>query len=415
VMIGIGSDAVSANAGECSSPKVRRSIPASKPAPSSVSEEQMIGSYARPNLGERSHSDHVASTPARKPLESPRHSLPSADHKITQAALKSHTISNQEEAAILAQLQVTNPAIPKVSTRSSRTIPPSSRISSVHPPKEPSKTAKPVLKSDPKAPSVEHPFKTTKSSEKSSRFSSRKTGDEKTNATPHHNSALSPKPTVDVVHVITSKEHMTHVLSSSHRHTSQVHVSESDIRTIHNIPGTSKSKSPRAPKSSKPKIPHSYLQRKLLARKRSPKLRSSLKATETEPASVTSGASSTSTTKVSASAITINQAIGGLLVADFTTNRPAPGFNVTNAENVQYSSHGATFFIKKAGDGPRITSTNYLFFGKVAVSLKPILGAGLLTTFRLVSDNGDEINWVPFLILEFRLYLTFIRIGLDIL
>lgn len=49
--------------------------------------------------------------------------------------------------------------------------------------------------------------------------------------------------------------------------------------------------------------------------------------------------------------------------------------------------------MKKETEAPTITSTKYLFFGKVDVEVDVAPGAGIVTSVVLQSDDRDEIDW----------------------
>lgn len=57
------------------------------------------------------------------------------------------------------------------------------------------------------------------------------------------------------------------------------------------------------------------------------------------------------------------------------------------------STNGAVFSIAKEGDGPTFTSTKYLFFGRVDITMRVSPGAGIVSTFVLQSDVLDEVDW----------------------
>lgn len=54
---------------------------------------------------------------------------------------------------------------------------------------------------------------------------------------------------------------------------------------------------------------------------------------------------------------------------------------------------GAVFTINKETDAPTISSTGYIFFGKVDVVVRASKGQGVVTSFVLQSDDLDEIDW----------------------
>ncbi|KAF2877914.1 concanavalin A-like lectin/glucanase domain-containing protein [Massariosphaeria phaeospora] len=61
---------------------------------------------------------------------------------------------------------------------------------------------------------------------------------------------------------------------------------------------------------------------------------------------------------------------------------------------VSYDSNGgASFTVAKAGDSPQLISKWYIMFGKVEASIKAAPGAGIVSSFVLLSDTLDEIDW----------------------
>jgi beta-glucanase (GH16 family) len=60
---------------------------------------------------------------------------------------------------------------------------------------------------------------------------------------------------------------------------------------------------------------------------------------------------------------------------------------------VSYDSNGANFVIKTATDAPTMSSSKYIFFGKVTVVTQAAPGAGIVSSFILQSDDLDEIDW----------------------
>ncbi|KAJ9649018.1 transglycosylase [Coniosporium tulheliwenetii] len=60
---------------------------------------------------------------------------------------------------------------------------------------------------------------------------------------------------------------------------------------------------------------------------------------------------------------------------------------------ISYDSNGASFTVAKPGDSPKVTSKWYIMFGKVDVWLQAAPGAGIVSSFVLMSDALDEIDW----------------------
>jgi hypothetical protein len=55
---------------------------------------------------------------------------------------------------------------------------------------------------------------------------------------------------------------------------------------------------------------------------------------------------------------------------------------------------GLSMAMTDMNQSPTLTSSHYLFFGKVSVTMKAAKGPGLVSTMVLKSDSGDEIDWV---------------------
>ncbi|KAI8945886.1 concanavalin A-like lectin/glucanase domain-containing protein [Xylaria longipes] len=68
-------------------------------------------------------------------------------------------------------------------------------------------------------------------------------------------------------------------------------------------------------------------------------------------------------------------------------------FTVAAGTTLKYSSKGAAFTMEKETEAPTITSSKYLFFGKVDVQVIAAPGAGIVTSVVLQSDDRDEIDW----------------------
>lgn len=46
------------------------------------------------------------------------------------------------------------------------------------------------------------------------------------------------------------------------------------------------------------------------------------------------------------------------------------------------------------GAAKTISSTNYIFFGKVEIVMRAANGTGVISSFVMESDDLDEIDWV---------------------
>jgi beta-glucanase (GH16 family) len=85
-------------------------------------------------------------------------------------------------------------------------------------------------------------------------------------------------------------------------------------------------------------------------------------------------------------------ALGGTTVVDFTQGE-SDFFTLATGTTLEYNEKGAVFKIEKEGQAPTITSTKYIFFGKVDVWVQASVGTGVVTSFVLQSDDLDEIDW----------------------
>lgn len=64
------------------------------------------------------------------------------------------------------------------------------------------------------------------------------------------------------------------------------------------------------------------------------------------------------------------------------------------ASPVKYDPvNGATFTINKQGESMTIRSKFYIFWGRIELSLKTSHGIGIISSFMMLSDNLDEIDW----------------------
>lgn len=69
-------------------------------------------------------------------------------------------------------------------------------------------------------------------------------------------------------------------------------------------------------------------------------------------------------------------------------------FNVTAGESlISFSDEGAELSIVNQGDSVTIQTTFYIFFGQVEVLFKAASGQGIISTFDMLSDDLDEIDW----------------------
>ncbi|KAI1073443.1 glycoside hydrolase family 16 protein [Whalleya microplaca] len=85
-------------------------------------------------------------------------------------------------------------------------------------------------------------------------------------------------------------------------------------------------------------------------------------------------------------------ALDGTVTVDFTKGANK-FFKEADGTKLTYDSNGAVFTINKETEAPTITSTEYLFFGKIDVEVQASTGQGVVTSFVLQSDDLDEIDW----------------------
>ncbi|KAH8808582.1 glycoside hydrolase family 16 protein [Xylogone sp. PMI_703] len=85
-------------------------------------------------------------------------------------------------------------------------------------------------------------------------------------------------------------------------------------------------------------------------------------------------------------------ALGTTLQVDFTKGKSS-SFSYADGTTLNYGSNGAEFSIGKATDAPTISTNDYIFFGKIDVTLKAAPGVGIVSSFILESDDLDEIDW----------------------
>ncbi|KAI4862635.1 glycoside hydrolase family 16 protein [Hypoxylon rubiginosum] len=85
-------------------------------------------------------------------------------------------------------------------------------------------------------------------------------------------------------------------------------------------------------------------------------------------------------------------ALGSTITVDFTKGEN-DFFKAADGTTIKYDGTGAVFTINKETDAPTITSTKYIFFGKIDVQVQAAPGAGIVTSFVLQSDDLDEIDW----------------------
>ncbi|KAB5566443.1 cell wall glucanase-like protein [Coniochaeta sp. 2T2.1] len=88
-----------------------------------------------------------------------------------------------------------------------------------------------------------------------------------------------------------------------------------------------------------------------------------------------------------------NPALGGTITVDFAKGAN-DWFTLAEGTTLTYDdTKGAVFKIEKEGQAPTISSTEWIFFGKVEVWLQASSGIGVVTSLVLQSDDLDEIDW----------------------
>ncbi|KAI5917106.1 concanavalin A-like lectin/glucanase domain-containing protein [Camillea tinctor] len=81
-----------------------------------------------------------------------------------------------------------------------------------------------------------------------------------------------------------------------------------------------------------------------------------------------------------------------IVTVDFTKGANS-FFTEADGTKLTYDSNGAVFTINSETDAPTISSGQYIFFGKIDVTLRAAPGTGVVTSFVLQSDDLDEIDW----------------------
>lgn len=69
-------------------------------------------------------------------------------------------------------------------------------------------------------------------------------------------------------------------------------------------------------------------------------------------------------------------------------------FNLTaGTDLVSFSDNGAELTIAKQGDSVTVETAFYIMFGTVEMIFQAAAGQGIISTFNLLSDDLDEIDW----------------------
>ena len=86
-------------------------------------------------------------------------------------------------------------------------------------------------------------------------------------------------------------------------------------------------------------------------------------------------------------------ALSSTLTTDFTKGASSD-WTLADGTSMSYDGTlGAEFVIKTLTDAPTISSTKYIFFGKVSAVVRASAGTGTVSSFILESDDLDEIDW----------------------
>ncbi|CAJ2504689.1 Uu.00g120830.m01.CDS01 [Anthostomella pinea] len=77
---------------------------------------------------------------------------------------------------------------------------------------------------------------------------------------------------------------------------------------------------------------------------------------------------------------------------DFTKGE-SDFFTAAQATTIDYTTDGAVFTINTETEAPTIQSSDYIFFGKIDLTVIAAKGQGVVTSFVLQSADLDEIDW----------------------
>ena len=86
-------------------------------------------------------------------------------------------------------------------------------------------------------------------------------------------------------------------------------------------------------------------------------------------------------------------ALGKTVTVDFAAGESTE-FSVETGTSITYGTNGAEFIMTSEGLASTIVSNNYIFFGKVEITLRAANGTGVISSFVMESDDLDEIDWV---------------------
>jgi len=80
-------------------------------------------------------------------------------------------------------------------------------------------------------------------------------------------------------------------------------------------------------------------------------------------------------------------------VIDIDFTKESKYFTPAEGTTIKYGSNGAEFTMSNEKQAPTITSTKYIFFGKIDIEVQVAPGTGVVTSVVLQSDDRDEIDW----------------------
>lgn len=76
-----------------------------------------------------------------------------------------------------------------------------------------------------------------------------------------------------------------------------------------------------------------------------------------------------------------------------SSNAPSTEIWTVTAGTIDWTTEGANFTIREKGDSPTIRSEFYIFGGRVELWMKAAPGTGIISSFMMLSDDLDEIDW----------------------
>ncbi|CAI6083428.1 unnamed protein product [Clonostachys chloroleuca] len=86
-------------------------------------------------------------------------------------------------------------------------------------------------------------------------------------------------------------------------------------------------------------------------------------------------------------------ALGNLTIDCDFTQGACSDFTAASGTTITYDDNGALFSIENDTQAPTLSTSRYIFFGRVEVQLKAAVGQGIITSVVLQSADLDEIDW----------------------